>query len=98
MQSNQAQKIRSYNNSISGWESIEEPATPFAPEPSEIDKIYTRVFSSEDGQKVLDHLKAITIDQPAWTTGAEPSFGYAREGQNSVVREIIQRMRRCINE
>ena len=97
MNNNQANKIRSINSN-SGWESIDGPPTPFPPEPSEIDKIYTRVFSSEDGQKVLDHLKAITIDQPAWTPGAEPSYGYAREGQNTIVREIVQRIKRCINE
>tara|TARA_Y100001937_G_scaffold62770_1_gene86156 strand:+ start:3880 stop:4173 length:294 start_codon:yes stop_codon:yes gene_type:complete len=97
MNNNQANKIRAINSN-SGWESIDGPPNPFPPEPSEIDKIYTRVFSSEDGQKVLDHLKAITIDQPAWTPGAEPSFGYAREGQNSIVREIVQRIKRCINE
>tara|TARA_R100000278_G_C5371245_1_gene128989 strand:+ start:257 stop:433 length:177 start_codon:yes stop_codon:yes gene_type:complete len=57
-----------------------------------------RCFSTEEGQKVLQHLQSITIDQPAWTPGAEPSYGYAREGQNSIVREIIQRMRRCNNE
>jgi hypothetical protein len=27
--------------------------------------------------------------------GADPSFGYAREGQNSLVREIEQRIRRA---
>ena len=67
-------------------------------EPSEIDKAYMRSFSTEEGQKVLQHLQSITIDQPAWTPGAEPSYGYAREGQNSIVREIMQRMRRCNNE
>ena len=97
MDQDQAQKIRQLNSN-SGWEGIDDPYVVFKNEPSEIDKTYKRVFSSEEGQKVLDHLKSITIDQPAWTPGAEPSFGYAREGQNSIVREIIQRMRRCNNE
>ena len=97
MDQDQAQKIRQLNSN-SGWEGIDDPYVVFKNEPSEIDKIYMRVFSSEEGQKVLDHLKSITIDQPAWTPGAEPSFGYARGGQNSIVREIIQRMRRCNNE
>ncbi len=97
MDQDQAQKIRQLNSN-SGWEGIDDPFVVFKNEPSEIDKTYMRVFSSEEGQKVLEHLKSITIDQPAWTPGAEPSFGYSREGQNSIVREIIQRMRRCNNE
>ena len=97
MYQDQAQKIR-YLNSNSGWEGIDDPQMVFKNEPSEIDKAYMRVFTSEEGQKVLDHLRSITIDQPAWTPGTEPSYGYSREGQNSIVREIIQRMRRCSNE
>tara|TARA_A100001015_G_C15026702_1_gene730895 strand:+ start:2279 stop:2572 length:294 start_codon:yes stop_codon:yes gene_type:complete len=97
MDQDQAQKIRQLNSN-SDWEGIDDPFVVFKNEPSEIDKTYMRVFSSEEGQKVLEHLKSITIDQPAWTPGAEPSFGYSREGQNSIVREIIQRMRRCNNE
>ena len=97
MDKDQAQKIR-YLNSNSGWEGIDEEYVVYKNEPSEIDKIYMRCFSSEEGQKVLQHLQSITIDHPAWTPGTEPSYGYAREGQNSIVREIIQRMRRCNNE
>ena len=97
MDQNQAQKI-SYLNSNNGWDGIDDPEMVFHNEPSEIDKVYMRVFSSEEGQKVLNHLRSITIDQPAWTPGSDASFGYSREGQNSIVREIIQRMRRCNNE
>ena len=97
MDQDQAKKIRQLNSN-SGWEGIDDPYVVFKNEPSEIDKTYMRVFSSEEGQKVLEHLKSITIDQPAWTPGSDASFGYSREGQNSIVREIIQRMRRCNNE
>ena len=97
MDQNQAQKIR-YLNSNNGWDGIDDPEMVFHNELSEIDKVYMRVFSSEEGQKVLNHLRSITIDQPAWTPGSDASFGYSREGQNSIVREIIQRMRRCNNE
>ena len=97
MDQNQAQKIR-YLNINNGWDGIDDPEMVFSNEPSEIDKVYMRVFSSEEGQKVLNHLRSITIDQPAWTPGSDASFGYSREGQNSIVREIIQRMRRCNNE
>ena len=59
MDKDQAQKIR-YLNSNSGWESIDEDYVVYKNEPSEIDKIYNRCFSTEEGQKVLQHLQSIT--------------------------------------
>ena len=66
-------------------------------EPSQLDFLYAKCFKTADGQKVLDHLKSVTIDQPSWVPGDDPSFGYSREGQNSIVREILSRIRRCEN-
>ena len=37
----------------------------------------------------------MTIEQPAWMPGADASYGYSREGQNSLVREIELRIRRA---
>ena len=56
------------------------------------------VFDTEEGKKVLEHLKSKTLNQPTWVPGSEPSFGYAREGQNSVIRDILMRMERAKNE
>lgn len=92
-QSNQQRSISS-----EGWEGLTDYEVPNKPpEPSEIDKIFFRTFSTEDGQKVLVYLKNCTIDQPTWTPGADASHGYLREGQNSITREIINRLRRCKN-
>lgn len=60
-----------------------------------IDIAYRKAFMTEEGKKVLEHLRSVTVEQPAWIPGAEPSYGYAREGQNSIVREIEQRIRRA---
>ena len=60
-----------------------------------IDRLYLRVFASDDGAKLLTHLRALTIEQPTWYPGEEASHGYAREGQNSLVREIERRMKRA---
>ena len=49
-------------------------------------------------QKVLEHLKSKTLDQPTWIPGSETSFGFAREGQNSVMRDILMRIERAKNE
>ena len=93
----QSEKIRSINTP--GWDGLEaEPQRLVEIDThTEIDRAFWRLFNTEDGQTVLEHLIAITIDQPAWTPGADPSYGYAREGQNSIIREIQQRIRRRQN-
>jgi hypothetical protein len=64
----------------------------------ELDKAYARTFETEEGKKVLEHLKSKTLDQPTWIPGSETSFGFAREGQNSVMRDILMRIERAKNE
>lgn len=70
-----AEKIRSINSP--GWDGLEDN------EPivlrnldlqKELDKQFVAVFSTEPGQSVLAHLRQITIEQPAWVPGADPSF------------------------
>jgi hypothetical protein len=81
-----------------GWEGLTDlEVDNRPPEPSELDKIFFRTFQTEDGEKVLQYLKTCTIDQPTWTPGADASHGYLREGQNSITREIFNRLRRCNN-
>lgn len=60
----------------------------------EIDKIFVRCFSTKEGQAVLEHLRSVTIEQPTWFPGDDPSHGFHREGQNSLVREIERRIKR----
>ena len=74
-----------------------------APEPSteiisDLDKLFLRVFSTRDGKKLLTHLRQTTIEQPTWFPGEDPSHGYAREGQNSLVRDIERRIHRARSE
>ena len=92
----QADKIRSINDP--GWDGVDADNEPIRLKNMDLqrdmDIQFHRCFTSEAGKKVLEHLRSITIEQPAWVPGADASFGYAREGQNSLVREIEQRMRR----
>ena len=94
---NQADKIRSIN--APGWDGLETDDAPIVIHDvnlqRDLDIVFKRTFDTEAGKKGRAHLKAITVDQPAWVPGAEPSFGYAREGQNSIYREIEQRMKRA---
>lgn len=81
-----------------GWDGLDDlQVENKPPEATELDKTFLRAFNTEDGRKVLAYLKACTIDQPSWTPGAEASHGYMREGQNSITREIFNRLRRCQN-
>jgi len=67
------------------------------PQASQMDMLYATVFNTPDGLKVLKHLASTTIDQPCWYPGTEPSNGYFREGQNSLIRQINSRIRRAKN-
>jgi len=63
----------------------------------DIDLSFVRCFSTEAGQEVLEYLKGLTLNQPSWYPGEDPSHGFAREGQNSIVREILKRIERGRN-
>lgn len=76
-----------------GWEGLE-AQPPKTAEIQPIDKIYARVFSSADGQTVLKHLKTVTTERETWVPGADPSYGYFREGQNMMTRYIIDKIKR----
>jgi hypothetical protein len=82
-----------------GWEGLRtvEPQMRLTQQDNQddIDRLYLRVFGSEDGQELLTHLRSLTIEQPTWYPGESASHGYAREGQNSLVREIERRMQRA---
>jgi hypothetical protein len=82
-----------------GWDGLQD-ANPEIGKKQQVDKddvdrLYLRVFGSDDGQKLLTHLRSMTIEQPTWYPGEEASHGYAREGQNSLVREIERRIKRA---
>jgi len=85
---------------VDGWEGLQS-ANPELTEKQvdkdDIDRLYLRVFASDDGASLLTHLRSLTIEQPTWYPGEEASHGYAREGQNSLVREIERRMKRARN-
>ena len=66
-----------------------------AVEREEIDILMARAFGSAEGKQVLAWLRARTIEEPSWVPGQDHSYGYAREGQNSLVREIERRIARA---
>jgi len=86
---------------VDGWQGLQEVDPQIADkqqvDKDDVDRLYLRVFGSDDGQKLLTHLRSMTIEQPTWYPGEESSHGYAREGQNSLVREIERRIKRARN-
>lgn len=81
---------------MEGWDFFEpQPDDGKPAEKQDIDILISKTFSSEEGQKVLSWLRSMTIEAPAWTPGQDASYGYAREGQNSLVREIERRIVRA---
>ena len=85
-----------------GWDGLEQAGQfQIAPETDDarpdVDQLYLALFSSPTGRQVLAHLRQVTIEQPSWVPGADASYGFVREGQNSMVRDIENRMRRAMN-
>jgi hypothetical protein len=84
---------------IDGWDGLKQfqPETLITNEQDQedVNRLYLRVFGSDDGQKVLAHLRSLTIEQPTWYPGEDASHGYAREGQNSIVREVERRIEKA---
>ena len=84
--------------SRNGWEGIDvldEKSIASKDDQLELDKAFARTFETEEGRKVLKYLVTRTMHQPTWIPGGDTSFGFAREGQNSIIREIQTRIERA---
>ena len=83
-------------SSPDGWEGLN-PAFAEPPKADDLDILFGRVFKSEEGQKVIHHLRQITIEQPSWFPGEDASHGYVRTGMSELVRLIERRVERSNN-
>lgn len=81
--------------STDGWSFFEPQREETGKAVEDIDILLARTFDTVEGRKALEWLRAMTIEQPAWVPGVDASHGFAREGQNSLVREIERRIRRA---
>lgn len=83
-----------------GWDDLEAIPTDIrsATQAAEdLNKLCLRVFGSEDGQKLMEWLGKAYLDQPVAVPGCDASHAYYREGQNSVVRDLIARLIKARN-
>lgn len=79
-----------------GWEGLDfVDKMEAVDEQNNKDKLFAKVFNTPEGKLVLAELKSRTLDAPSWYPGANEHFGYVREGQNTVVREILTRIERA---
>ena len=83
-------------SSPDGWEGLTQ-ATINSPKAADIDLLYGKLFKSTEGQRVLSHLRSVTIEQPTWFPGEDASFGYVRTGMAEMVRMIEKRIGRSNN-
>ena len=56
-------------------------------------RLTLRVFSSEDGQKLLQWLQLMYVNVPIAMPGTDPSHAFFAEGQRTVVRDIEARIK-----
>jgi hypothetical protein len=63
----------------------------------DIAKLCLRVFTSEDGQKLLQILRGMYVEVPVAVPGTDPSHAYFAEGQRTVVRDIEARIQQARN-
>lgn len=83
-----------------GWEGLSTPSvSPIDAnqKKDDTDRLCLRVLASEDGGKLMDWLMKSYTDQPVAVPGADASYAYYREGQNSVVRDLVARIIRARN-
>ena len=65
------------------------PCEPSKMEARDIERAFARLFSSEDGQKVLSHLQVITFQRALGPGSADAQLRYV-EGQRSLVATILR--------
>ena len=62
---------------------------PAKPEMREIERAFARLFSTDDGRKVLAHLQVITFQRALGASTPDEQIRYA-EGQRSLVATILR--------
>lgn len=78
------------------WEDLEDPTPPDIREVTqqreELAKLCLRVFSTEDGQKLLTWLRDTYVNVPIAVPGTDSSHAYFAEGCRNVVRDLEARI------
>ena len=70
---------------------------PVEQQREDLSRLCLRVFSTEDGQKLLQWLRQMYVDVPVAVPGTDPSHAFFAEGQRTVVRDIEARIQQVRN-
>jgi hypothetical protein len=73
--------------------SEEEQAHKMEQASREVSSRFLECFSTDAGEFVLNRLKTITLDRPVLNSGSTQFGAGIREGQNDLVRQILQQIR-----
>ena len=83
------------------WEDLEEPQPldirEVTQQREELAKLCLRVFSTEDGEKLLAWLRDTYVDVPIAAPGIDSSHAYFLEGSRNVVRDLMARINQARN-
>lgn len=82
---------------MAGWDDLEnldvtEDIREAKQKHQDLAKLCLRVFTSEDGQKLLEWFKQMYVDVPIAVPGADPSHAFYADGQRNVIRDIEARI------
>lgn len=81
------------------WDDLEEAPVFESEQPVvDLNLQMAKTFATDEGQKVLAWLREFYLERPCWQPGSESSVGMFREGQNSVIRDIENRIRKAKNQ
>ena len=85
--------------STAGWDGVNshqpEQEEYSATDQARIDRSIAVMFDTQQGKEVLDWLQAAFLHQPTWAPGYDTDFGFFREGQNTLIRELLARRNRA---
>lgn len=82
---------------MSGWDDLDAIGqTPDIREVTQarddLARLMLRVYSSEDGAKLLQWMRDVYVNVPVAVPGSDPSHAFFAEGQRTVVRDIDARL------
>lgn len=85
--------------STNGWDGVNS-GNPLPPEQTdteqhEIDRALAQTFDTDAGKIAMQFLEDAYLNTPSWAPGYTTDFGFYREGQNTLVREIKARIARA---
>jgi hypothetical protein len=84
---------------MAGWDDLDQPLTPDIREVTQqrddLARLTLRVFSTEDGQKLLQWLRDVYVNVPIAVPGTDPSHAFFAEGQRTVVRDLEARIQQA---